>query len=80
MGGQSGGDTALGVDDPYVERALTVGGEGYLAAVLAPYGVGVVGRVGGQLSCLSACSSHAEEVALVAEYYCLAVGRDGRKT
>ncbi len=77
VGGESGGGAAVGWNDVHVHAALAGGGEGDLGAVGTPHGVGVVGGVGGQLTCLSARGGHAVDVALVGEGDSGTVGGNG---
>ena len=73
-GGEPDGRAAICRNGPNVFAALAPGGEDDEFAVGSPDRLGVVGRVGGELGCLTACHRNSEQVALIDENYLGCVG------
>ena len=71
------GRTSIFTHDIDVHTSFAVGHECNLLSVGTPDGIAVIGSVRRQLSCLSTCGRHCEDVAFIAEGNLRTVGRDG---
>ena len=65
MGGKPLGCTSLTGYEPDIEAAFTTGGKGNMLTVGTPYGIGIVGCMGGQLTGLSARNGNGKQISLV---------------
>ena len=64
----------------HIHTARTVAAEGDMFAVGTPEGSGVVGRIGGQLTCRTTFGGYGIDVAHIREGNLLAVGTDSDRT
>ena len=80
MGCQPLGRTSLTGNEPNVQTTFTTGGKGNVLSVGTPYGIGVVGCIGGQLTSLSARNGNGKQITFVGKSDCLSIWRNGRKT
>ena len=77
VGGQALGGTPVLADDVNIQTPLAGRGKGHLLPVGAPHGIGVIGRITGQLMGRSSLHGHGKQVTLVGERNSLSVRRNG---
>ena len=75
IGSEASGFATSCVHNIHIKATLAIAGKGNLTAVGTPHWFVIVGRIGGQLACLTSIDINAEDVALIGKCNLATVGR-----